>query len=188
MSDPRPDRPDEPDFDPYEGPRPTPFPRDEPEPEPAPPPPPPPPAGGPTPEPPPPPSHFSPGGSSEPSPGTHPTPFDQWAMAVHLSTLIGLGVSVILIGILAPLVVWQVKKDEYPGLRAYAIETINFQLNLLLWQCVAVILIFTIVGICLGWFIGVLLPIVNVVLSIVAAIRVSEGRFYRYPYIWRVLT
>jgi|SRR5689334_8087435 len=80
--------------------------------------------------------------------------------------------------ILAPLIIYLVKKDESPFVAAHAKESLNFQITV--W-IVVFILCITIVGILLVWVVGLMVTI----LVIVATLRASEGKLYRYPFSFR---
>ena len=92
----------------------------------------------------------------------------------HLSGLVGLfGIP----SLLGPLADWLLKKDD-PYVVGEAIEALNFHISFLLYAIAAGISIIALVGV-------VLLPMVLVawfVLTIVAAIRTSDGETYRYPF------
>jgi uncharacterized protein len=114
-------------------------------------------------------------------PGTAPAPDSRnWAMAAHLSALIGL---VIGFSFLGPLVVYLVRRDD-PYSRAHAAEALNFNLSVLIYAIVGgfvlVILILLLVGI-------VLIPLAIaafvawIVLVVVAGIKAGRGEQYRYP-------
>jgi uncharacterized Tic20 family protein len=75
---------------------------------------------------------------------------------------------------IAPLIIYIIKKDESAFVAAHAKESLNFQLTILL---AVIVLFITIVGILLLWIVG----IYALVLVIVATIRASEGKLYRYP-------
>ena len=103
-------------------------------------------------------------------------------MLGHLSALIGL---IFPFGnIIAPLVVWQVKKDTMPFAASEAKEALNFNIT---WSIYLVVL--TVVGIVLSIVgIGILLllalplaGVAMVVLAIIAGLKANEGRSYRYP-------
>lgn len=87
------------------------------------------------------------------------------------------------IGILAPLVIYLVKRNEGSFVEFHARESLNFQITVILAYIISVILIIVLVGIFLLWVI----PIVNIVLVIVATLRASEGRWYRYPFCIRLV-
>jgi len=75
---------------------------------------------------------------------------------------------------IAPLIIYIIKKDESPFVAAHAKESLNFQLTILL---TIIVLFITIIGIFLLWIVGVY----ALVLVIIATIRASEGKLYRYP-------
>lgn len=82
--------------------------------------------------------------------------------------------------ILAPLIIYLVKKDESSFVAYHAKESLNFQITL----CIICILLFiTIVGILLLWAVG----IIGAILVIVATIRASEGKLYKYPFCIRLI-
>lgn len=105
----------------------------------------------------------------------------QWAMGAHLSGLCGM---VIPFGnIVAPLVIWQIKKNESDFIAEEAKEALNFQIAVSIYVVAASILM--IVGIGL-----ILLPVIgigSVVLMVLAAIKANEGQAYRYPGIFRLI-
>lgn len=82
------------------------------------------------------------------------------------------------VGIIAPLVLWLMKKDKSPYLDAVGKEVINFQINL----GVAVL-----VGLLLCVIPGLIVAVVGLVLVIIAAVKTQGGEFYRFPWIYRVL-
>lgn len=88
------------------------------------------------------------------------------ALLAHIVTFVS--------NFIAPLIIYVLKKDESPFVAAHAKESLNFQLTLLL---TVIVLFITIVGILLLWIVG----IYALVLVIVATIRASEGKLYRYP-------
>ena len=105
-----------------------------------------------------------------------------WAMGCHLSALAGF---VIPFGnIIGPLVVWLVKRAEMPLVDVQGKESLNFQITATIAALICVPLIFVIIGIPLLVIIG----IGALVLSIVAAVKVSNGTFdYKYPLTIRLL-
>jgi uncharacterized Tic20 family protein len=106
----------------------------------------------------------------------------QWAAFAHLAGLFVLIVPP-LGGILGPMIIWILKKDDMPFVRDQGREAINFQITMLLAMLVAGALILALVGL-------VLLPIVivtDVVLILVATLAASDGRAYRYPFNLRLV-
>ncbi|HEX5155390.1 MAG TPA: DUF4870 domain-containing protein [Parafilimonas sp.] len=82
--------------------------------------------------------------------------------------------------ILAPLIIYLVKKDESSFVAYHAKESLNFQITLLI---ICFVLFITIIGILLLWLVG----IAALVLVIVATIRAADGRLYRYPFTLRLI-
>ena len=82
--------------------------------------------------------------------------------------------------ILAPLIIYLIKKDESTFVAYHAKESLNFQITLFI---ICFILIITIVGLLLLWLVGIF----ALVLVIVATIRASEGKLYRYPLTLRLI-
>jgi len=79
--------------------------------------------------------------------------------------------------ILGPLVVWLIKRHDSPYIDYHGKEALNFQISLILYLIASAILIIVLIGILLIIVVGV----VGIVLTIIAAVRASEGEEYRYP-------
>jgi len=105
------------------------------------------------------------------------------AAACHLLGLADATVSIFLIGLIAPLVLWLAMKDQDPEVDFAGKESINFQINLLVWSLAGVLLSFCLIGIPLLF----LLSVAKLVLIIIATIQTVQGQRYRYPFIFRIL-
>ena len=92
-----------------------------------------------------------------------------WAMLCHLSVFVG--------GFIGPLVVWLIKKDESALVDDQGKEALNFQLSVLLYTFICIPLAFVIIGI----FLAMALGIFNLVVTIMATVKASQGEYYRYP-------
>jgi uncharacterized Tic20 family protein len=102
-----------------------------------------------------------------------------WAMVCHLAGLAFLlPVSPVLGSVIGPLIVWLIKKDQYPFVDEQGKEAINFQITMLIYGIVAALLMFA----CIGFFLLPAVGIVDIVLVIVAAMKANDGQHYRYPY------
>lgn len=99
-----------------------------------------------------------------------------WGMFAHLSSFLG-WIGIPFANIIAPLVMWQIKKDEMPFGSSEAKECLNFQISMTLYAIVGFLLIFVVIGI----FLLIALAIANIILTIMAAIKANEGIAYRYP-------
>lgn len=53
-----------------------------------------------------------------------------WAMFLHLSVLLGWPLPVL--GLLAPILIWQLKKEEFPELDEHGKEVLNFLISMLI--------------------------------------------------------
>jgi len=98
-----------------------------------------------------------------------------WAMFAHLSALVGF---VIPFGsILGPLIIWQIKKNEYPLVDDQGKEALNFQITMAIAFIVCFILIFILIGAILIWLVGLF----DLIMIVIAAIKANNGERYRYP-------
>jgi uncharacterized protein len=79
--------------------------------------------------------------------------------------------------IVGPLVLWLIKKEEFPLVDDQGREAINFQITVTLALLLSLALMLLFVGFVL--FFAVL--IADVILVIMAMIRANEGERYRYP-------
>ena len=69
----------------------------------------------------------------------------QWAMFLHLSVLLSHVVP--LAGIIAPIVIWQVKKDELPAIDVHGRNAVNFLISFFIYVMVSAILCVVLIGI-----------------------------------------
>ncbi|PWT72850.1 MAG: DUF4870 domain-containing protein [Bacteroidetes bacterium] len=90
----------------------------------------------------------------------------------HILTLVG--------GFIPPLIIFLIKKDDSSFVRSHSLESLNFQITVTI---IGIILAITIVGILLIWVVLV----AEVILVIVATIRASESKLYRYPFNFRLI-
>ncbi len=81
---------------------------------------------------------------------------------------------------LAPLIIYLIKKDESEFIREHAKESLNFQITIAI---ITIILFVTIIGILLLWLVGLLAAI----LVILASVKCSEGKLYKYPFTLRLI-
>ena len=104
-----------------------------------------------------------------------------WGMAVHLSAFAGHVFP--FAHIIAPLVIWLLKRETSAFVDDQGKEAVNAQISVTLYGAAAVILCFLLIGFPLvaGLYVA------NFVLVIVAAIAANEGKAYRYPFILRLV-
>ncbi len=105
-----------------------------------------------------------------------------WALFAHLSSFLG-WIGLPLANIIAPLVIWQIKKDEMPFAASQAKECLNFQITMTLFSIISAILCLIFIGI-----IGLIaIVIIDIVFTIIAAIKANDGIAYRYPFTMRLI-
>lgn len=105
----------------------------------------------------------------------------QWAFFLHLSVLAGLLVP--LAGVVVPILIWQLKKAELPGLDVHGKNAVNWIISTVVYAVVCIVLTMVIIGFPLLIVLGVL----GVVFPIVAAIKANKGEVWQYPFSIRVL-
>jgi len=105
-----------------------------------------------------------------------------WGMLAHLSAL--LGYFLLPFGnVIAPLVIWLVKKDESQFIADQAKESLNFQISLMIYALVSGVLIIVIIGI----FLLGAIYIFGIVMTIIGTIKSNNGVVYRYPLTIRLI-
>jgi uncharacterized Tic20 family protein len=99
-----------------------------------------------------------------------------WAMFCHLAGLATF-LAIPFAGLIAPLIIWQIKKDEHPFINANGKEAVNFQISIHIYFAVSAILIFAVIG----FFLLPAVIIVNLVFLIIAGVKANNGESYQYP-------
>jgi len=104
-----------------------------------------------------------------------------WAMLAHLSIFTGY---LSFVGFfLGPIVIWLLKKEDFPGLDAHFKEAINFQISMFLYLVIAVVVVVLTLG--LGLLVAIpvffIVGILDVVFPIIGAIKANDGQLFRYP-------
>ncbi|MFQ5866169.1 MAG: DUF4870 domain-containing protein [bacterium] len=106
-----------------------------------------------------------------------------WGMLCHLAAL-SCWVGIPFGNIVGPLVIWLIKKDELPVVDEQGKESLNFQISLTIYIIIAGIMSIFLIGIPI--LIG--LVIAQIALVIVAAVKVSNGEPYSYPFTIKFLS
>ena len=106
-----------------------------------------------------------------------------FALWMHLT---GLG-HIILTGfaIIAPIIMWQIKKDDSPFLDDHGTEAVNFQLSLIIYSIALVPI--GILTCSAGFFLYIPLYVLALIGMIQAAQAANRGEFYRYPMTLRMI-
>jgi uncharacterized Tic20 family protein len=128
-------------------------------------------------------SQDPPASDSPPQPVPPPDDKDEklWATLCHLSSFAGYFTG---IGhVIGPLIVWLIKKDQYPLVDDQGKEVLNFQLSMTIYYVVAAILFCVYVGL----LVFPALVVFAIVVTILGAVKASTGEAYRYPLCIRFL-
>ena len=99
-----------------------------------------------------------------------------WAMICHLSGLAGI-ILPASGNIVAPLIIWQIKKDNNPFIDEQGKEAVNFQISMSIYLIASIILS----CICIGVPMIIATIIVFFVFMLIAAVKANNGYHYRYP-------
>jgi len=106
-----------------------------------------------------------------------------WAMFCHLAGLAGLLPILPAIGsVITPLIIWQIKKDDYPFVDEQGKEAVNFQISMILYGLIgSIACLITCVGAVLIPVVVCVVGIVDLVFLLIAAVKANNGEHYRYP-------
>ncbi|MBB1319317.1 DUF4870 domain-containing protein [Shewanella sp. SR43-4] len=85
--------------------------------------------------------------------------------------------------VLGPLIIWLMKRDEFEFVNQCGKNCINFKLSLMIYALVSGILIFIGVGVLLL----AALALLDIVCTIIAMVKASDGKAYQYPLTIRFL-
>jgi len=111
-----------------------------------------------------------------------PKPERTWAMFAHLSSFL-FYTCIPLANIIAPLIIWQIKKEDMPFASDQGKECLNFQISMLIYIIISSILTLILIGVAFL----VILCVMHIILPIIAAIKANEGVTYRYPLTMRFI-
>ncbi|MEM9908248.1 MAG: DUF4870 domain-containing protein [Cyanobacteria bacterium P01_D01_bin.44] len=97
------------------------------------------------------------------------------AMVCHLLTFVGYMMP--FGNVIAPLVLWLTKRETSQFIDVHGREVLNFQISILIWSMVSLILSCFLIGIPLL----IAIAIFDIVVTIIGALEAQKGRYYRYP-------
>ncbi len=103
----------------------------------------------------------------------------QWAVLLHLSTLLGFVLPVL--GFVVPIIIWQWKKSELPDIDAHGKIVANAIVSYIIWGAIALPLCILLIGFFLLWVLGIL----AVVFPIIAALKARDGELWDYPFCFK---
>ncbi|REJ94022.1 MAG: DUF4870 domain-containing protein [Planctomycetota bacterium] len=108
-------------------------------------------------------------------PSEHDKQSRTWAMAIHLSQFANFIVPTA--GIIAPIVLWQMKKDEFPELEEHGKNVTNWLISSLIYAVVSGVLTIVFVG----FLLLLVLIVLGVVYPIIGGIKANNGETWKYP-------
>ena len=123
-----------------------------------------------------------------PNPNAQLTPDQErsWAVGTHVITGAATVLSAGTLDFVAALVVYLMYKDRGPFVRRAAANSMNIQLNGLLWYVGVAILGVLTLG--LAWVLFFAIPVVMVVLHAIAALKNNQGEWYDPPFTIRFVS
>lgn len=103
-----------------------------------------------------------------------------WIMGIHLGQLLnGAGG----IGLVLPIVLWLIKKDQSPLIDAHGKNAINWLISVLIYGVICFFLMAVFIG-AIGF---ILLTVLAFVFPIIAAIKAANGEVWEYPMSFRFI-
>jgi len=140
--------------------------------------------------------YYPPGAPGQPPyagfpPGV-PTPDDRnWASAAHWGSFVA---GFFALAFLAPLVVMLAKGPQSPFVRRHAVESLNFQISMLIYGTVGTIIGVLVAVVTFGLALLILIPaalalaVLWIVVVIQASIKAANGEEYHYPLTLRLVS
>ena len=99
----------------------------------------------------------------------------QWAMLLHFSLLAGFIVPIL--GLIVPIVIWQLKKTELPEIDAHGKVVVNWIISAIIYGVACLLLSIIYIGIP---FLFVLTALC-VIFPIIGGIKANNGELWNYP-------
>ena len=96
-------------------------------------------------------------------------------MFIHFSILAGWIVPIG--GLIVPIILWQMKKDELPGTVPHAHIVLNWIVTSLVYAVICFILTFILIGV-LGF---IALAILTIAYAVIGGLKANEGIIWEYP-------
>lgn len=110
----------------------------------------------------------------------------QWAAAAHAGALLAALLTSWVAGIagaVAALAVWMLVRDKSAFAAGHAKEAINFNLSMFIYAAISVVLVvFTLgIGLLVAVPLWLVMALVWIVCTLIAAFKAYDGKSYRYP-------
>lgn len=115
------------------------------------------------------------------NPPTLPTPATSeeknLGILMHVLSLFGFS-------LIGPLIVWLIKKDESSFIRAQGAELLNFQLTMLIFAFVGLVLCLVVIG----FFLLAALAVFTFVMTIIGLVKAIDGKIYKFPVAFKFIS
>jgi len=122
--------------------------------------------------------------ASSPTPPNPDSQARMWNMFCHLSALAGF-TGIPFGNILGPLIIWQIKKNEFPSVDAHGKAALNFQITMTIAVVVGLFAALVLSFFCIGYLLFpfvLLIALAGMVLAVIAGIKANNGENYKYPF------
>lgn len=96
-------------------------------------------------------------------------------MFIHFSILAGWAIP--LAGLVVPILLWQIKKDDLPGIVPHAHIVMNWIVSSLVYAAICFVLLIVLIG-AFGFMV---LGIATIIFAIVGGLKANEGVAWEYP-------
>jgi uncharacterized Tic20 family protein len=101
-----------------------------------------------------------------------------WCMLCHLAIIVPC------VPCLLTILIWQLKKNEFPSVDVHGKRALNYQISVFIVMFVCWIAVFILAFIHLG-FLSIVMPFIGLaalVFAIIAGIKANNGEDYEYPW------
>ena len=99
----------------------------------------------------------------------------QWAMFLHFSLLAGFIVPIL--GLIVPIIIWQLKKTDLPEIDAHGKVVVNWIISAIIYGIVCFLFIHFFIGFPLLFILAALW----IIFPIIGGIKANNGELWKYP-------
>jgi uncharacterized protein len=100
-----------------------------------------------------------------------------WGMFCHLSALAGYNILPGIGFVIGPLIIWTLKKKDFPFIDEQGKEALNFQISMMIYMFASAILILLLIG----FLLLISLGIFQLIMIVIASIKANNGEQFKYP-------
>ena len=102
-----------------------------------------------------------------------------WGMILHLTVLAGHLVPYA--GLVVPVVIWQMKKNDLPGIDTHGKNAVNWIISYIIYSVICFGLFITVVLSIIAIPLWIVLGVLGLIFPIIAGIKANSGEFWKYP-------